>query len=218
MGKFGPKIHSCSFRLKIGTHGISRMRILIQAYVFWIPKQKSILGQFFCQNRQICPSSLKTAIYGVSKMLILIPTLVFWKSNHKTHFFCANLGQKNQTCPFCLKICTDGISRIWILIPTLVFWICNPKTHFLGKFGPKKLKLSVLPENWHTWYLKDTNSYSNIVFWISELKSIFRQSYAKEVKLPVLSDVVTQRVSKVLSCVIEICNWRRYQRRFVDKT
>ena len=46
-----------------------------------------------------------------------------------------------------------------ILIPTLVFCILNP---FLGNFGPKKSKLSILPENWHTWYLEDADSYFNI--------------------------------------------------------
>ena len=32
------------------------------------------------------------------------------------------------------------------------------------KFGPKKSKLSVLPENWHIWYLEYADSYSDIVF------------------------------------------------------
>ena len=34
----------------------------------------------------------------------------------------------------------------------------------MGKFGPKKSKLSVLPENWHKWYLEDVNSNSIISF------------------------------------------------------
>ena len=35
---------------------------------------------------------------------------------------------------------------------------------FLGKFGPKKSKLSFLLENWHKWYLEDADSYFDISF------------------------------------------------------
>ena len=35
---------------------------------------------------------------------------------------------------------------------------------FLGKFGPKKFKFSVLPENWHTEYIEDADLYSGISF------------------------------------------------------
>ena len=46
----------------------------------------------------------------------------------------------------------------------LGFWNSDTKIGldldpFLGKFGPKKS-----PENWHTWYLEDVNSYFNISF------------------------------------------------------
>ena len=34
----------------------------------------------------------------------------------------------------------------------------------LGKFGPKKSRLSVLPENWHISHLEDADPYSNISF------------------------------------------------------
>ena len=40
----------------------------------------------------------------------------------------------------------------------------RPQNSFLGKFGPKKSKISVLPENWHTEYLKDADIYSDISF------------------------------------------------------
>ena len=43
----------------------------------------------------------------------------------------------------------------------LKFWPQNP---FLGKFVVKKLKLFILPENWHTEYLDDADSYSDISF------------------------------------------------------
>ena len=133
-----------------------------------------------------------------------------------------------------------------ILIPTFQQFSEFPTLNsFLGKFRPKKSKLSVLPENWQSWYLEDGDSYFNItflnfqpktdfwanlgqktqscpfclkigtndisrmwililtlVFWISKPKSIFGQSYAREVELPVSSHVVTQCISRVLLCSI----------------
>ena len=78
-------------------------------------------------------------------------------------YFKVNLGQKSQSCLFCLQIGTQNILRMLILILTIVFWISklNP---FLGKFGPEKPKLSVLPEHWHAWYPGNTDSYSEINF------------------------------------------------------
>ena len=68
-----------------------------------------------------------------------------------------NLGRKIQSCPFWLKIDSQGMLEVLILNP-------DPQNPFLGKFGLKKWKFSVLSENWHTWYLKDADSYSNISF------------------------------------------------------
>ena len=68
-----------------------------------------------------------------------------------------NLGRKIQSCPFWLKIDSQVMLEVLILNP-------DPQNSFLGKFGLKKWKFSVLSENWHTWYLKDADSYSNISF------------------------------------------------------
>ena len=38
------------------------------------------------------------------------------------------------------------------------------QNQFLGKFGPKKSKLSVLLGNWHTWYLGEADSDSGLRF------------------------------------------------------
>ena len=75
-----------------------------------------------------------------------------------------NLGRKIQSCPFWLKIGWHGILEVLIPNPDLDFWNSDPKIYFLGKFVPKKSKLSVLSESWYTWYLEDANSYSKICF------------------------------------------------------
>ena len=36
--------------------------------------------------------------------------------------------------------------------------------HFLNKFGSKNSKLFILTKNWHTWYVKDADSYSDNIF------------------------------------------------------
>ena len=127
------------------------------------PKYRTYLGNFLKFSRKIqrCPFWLKIGTNGILEVLIPNPDLDFWNSNPKIHFL-ANFCRKSQSCPFCLKMYTHGISRIPILIPTSIFWISNHKSIFWGKYGPKKLKLSVLPENWYTWYLEDADSYSDI--------------------------------------------------------
>ena len=72
-----------------------------------------------------------------------------------------NFGQKIKSLPFWLKIGTHGILEVLIPNPDLKF---RSQNSFLGKFGPKKSKLSVLSENWCTEYFKDADSYSNISF------------------------------------------------------
>ena len=99
---------------------------------------------------------------GVLEVLIPNPNLDFWNSNPRIHFW-INLGQKSESYLFYLKIGTCSFSRMLILIPTLVFWIFNPKSIF-GQIWIKKSKLSILPENCHTWYLEDAYSYSDISF------------------------------------------------------
>ena len=110
-----------------------------------------------------CPFWLKIGTHNILDVSIPNPDLDFWNSDSKIHFW-ANLGPKRQSYRFFLKIGTHGFSRMLILIPILVYWVFNPKIHFWGKFGPKKSKLSVLPENWQTWYLEDADSYFHICF------------------------------------------------------
>ena len=80
LGKFGPKNgkrQSCLFCLKIGTHSISMMLILILTLVFWISNPKTHFWANLGQKRQSCPFCFKIGADGIFWMLILIPTLVF---------------------------------------------------------------------------------------------------------------------------------------------
>ena len=112
---------------------------------------------------KISPFWLKSDTHGIMEVLISNPDLDFWNCNPKIHFW-ANLGPNIQSSPLCLKIGAHSISRMLNPNPDLDFWNFDPKNPFLGKFGPKNSKLSILSENWYTWYLKDADSYSNISF------------------------------------------------------
>ena len=46
----GRKIQSCPFCLKISTHGISRLLILIRTLVFWISNPKFLFGQIWAKK------------------------------------------------------------------------------------------------------------------------------------------------------------------------
>ena len=82
---FGRKIQSCSFWLKIGTNGISRMLILIATIVFWIANPRSTFGQIWAEKvKAVCFAwklAQRTCTHSMSKMLILISILVI--SNFK---------------------------------------------------------------------------------------------------------------------------------------
>ena len=48
-----PKIQNCSFSLKIGTHGISRMLILIPTLVFWISNPYFLFWQIWAKTVKV---------------------------------------------------------------------------------------------------------------------------------------------------------------------
>ena len=72
----GPKIQSCPFCLKIGTHSISRMLIPNPDLDFWNSDPKIHFWANLGPKIQSCPFCLKIGTHGISRMLILIPTLV----------------------------------------------------------------------------------------------------------------------------------------------
>ena len=63
------------------------------------------------------------------------------------------------------------------------------KNPFFGKFRLKNTKLYFLAENWHLWYLKDADSYSNISLLNFLPQNQFLGKFAlKKLKLSVLSE------------------------------
>ena len=119
MGNLGQKSQGCLFRLKIGTHGISSMLILIPTLFFRISNPEFLSGQIWTKK-------IKAVRF-------------VWKLAHIV----------SQGCWFLFQYCFSEF-------PTL--------NSFLGKFGPKMSNLSVLSKNWHTCYLEDADSYSDISF------------------------------------------------------
>ena len=99
LGKFGLKMSNCPFCLKIGTHGISRMLILIPTLIFWNSNPKIYFWANLGQKSQSCAFCLKIASHGISRMLILIPTIVFWIFNSK-FLFGQIWTQKVKVVPF----------------------------------------------------------------------------------------------------------------------
>ena len=70
----GQKSQSCSFLMKIGTHGILEVQICKSGLRFLkFGPPKSIFGQIWTEKLS-CPVWLKIGIQSVSTMLILIPT------------------------------------------------------------------------------------------------------------------------------------------------
>ena len=112
---------------------------------------------------QTCWFCLKIGTNGISRMLILVPTLVFWISN--PNFLFGQIWAKTvKVVCFKWKL-THIISRgCWFLLFQHQFYDFPTLNSFLGKFGPKKLKLFILPKSWLTWYLEDADSYVNICF------------------------------------------------------
>ena len=158
----GRKIENCPFCLKISTHGILEPLIPNLDLDLWNSDPKID----FCANLgpkiQSFLFCLKIGTHSISKMLIPNPDLDFWNSDPKIHFWVILVENVKVIC-FSWKLARMASWRCWFLFqhyfsefPTL-----NP---FLGKFGPKKSKLFILPENWYTCYLGIADFCSKISF------------------------------------------------------
>ena len=98
---------------------------------------------------------LKIGTNGISRMLILIRISIFWIFNPKS-IFGQVWAKKVKVVGFAWKLPQMLPRGCWFLFQHF-FLISSQKNPFWGKFGPKKFKLSVFPENWHTWYLEDAD-------------------------------------------------------------
>ena len=190
--KFRPKIQSYPFCLKIGTHGILKVLVPNPGLEFRNFDPEIIFWANLVRKCKSCPFCLKIGTQGILGELILHPDLLFRNSDTKILFW-ANLDQKIQSCPFCLKISThyprgadsasgSSFSKFW------------PQNLFLSKFGSKKSKLSVLPENQHTEYFEDADA--TLVSWISNPKSNFGQVWDKKVKAVCFAWIFAHTVSR----------------------
>ena len=143
----GLKIRICSFWLKIGTHGILRMRILIPTLVSWISDKKSILGKFW-------PKIWKLSLLSKNKDTWYLkdadsfPNFSFLNFLPQNRFF-NYFGPKKTKLPV--------VSESWLIwyledvasYSNISFLKFRPQNQFLGKFGLKNTKLYFLAENWH---------------------------------------------------------------------
>ena len=98
----GQKSQSCLFCIKIGTHVISRLLILVPTLVFWISKPKSIFGQIWVEKLKVVQFGWKLAhrVSGrcwflfrnyFSQFWNLNPFLdKFWPKNSKLFIFTEN--------------------------------------------------------------------------------------------------------------------------------
>ena len=158
---FGPKKSNLSF--------------LLQNWNKWYPEDSDSYSNISCLNfhptlnpflGKFGPKKSKLSVLPKNWHTLYLEdtdsysSISFLNFKPKIHFW-ANLGKKSF--PFCLKIGIHRTSRILIFISIFVSWVVT-KNPFLGKFRSKKLKLSVLPKNWHAWYLEDLDSYSETSF------------------------------------------------------
>ena len=178
---FGSKIQICSFCLKIGAPSISRMVIPNPNLGFWNFDPKIHFWANLGPKGQIFLFCLNIGTHDISRMLILIPTLVFWISN-PNFLFGEIWVKKVKVAQFGWKLAHRVSRQCWFLFRHYFFQF---STHdpFLDNLVPKNSKLFILTKNWHAWYIEDADSYSNLVFWITNPKSIFGQIWAEKVKI-----------------------------------
>ena len=203
---FGQKIKSCSFWLKICTHGILGVLIPNLDLNFWNSDPKIHFWANLGQKLQSCPICLKIGTHGISKMLILIPILVFWISN-PNFLFGQIWAKKVKVVCFNWKLThmSSWICRFRIWYRFLKF---RPQNSFLGKFGSKKSKLVVFPKNSHSRHFDDADSYSNISFlnfqpWIHFWQNLGQKSQS----YPVWLKIGTQSVSSMSILIPALLFW-----------
>ena len=135
----GRKMKDCPFWLKIGTHGILVVLSLNPDLDFWNSDHKI----HFCANLgpkiQSCLFCLKIGAHSISRMQILNPD--FWILTPKSIFWQIWV-QKLKVVHFVSKLVHKISQECWFLFQHL-FSELQILISFLGKFEPKKSKLSI---------------------------------------------------------------------------
>ena len=145
------------------------------------------------QRIKNCPFCLKISTHGILELLISNLDLDLWNSDPKIDFW-ANLFPKIQSLPFCLKIGTHSISKMLTPNPDLDFW--NSEIHFWVNFSRKcQSCLFFLKIGTHG-ILTMLILIPTLFFWISDPKSIFRQIWAKKVKVVYLAWKLVHMLSR----------------------
>ena len=124
---FGRKSQSCSFFLKIGTHCILTMLILIPTLVFWIANPKSIFGQIWTEKVKVVCFAWNLAH----------PRYRYWFLFWYQFSQILNLNLEDA----------DSYSEI-------SFLKFQTQIHFLDKFESNNL-FPTSPGSWYTEYLED---------------------------------------------------------------
>ena len=160
------KIQSCPFFLKIGTHGIFMVLILIPTLVFWISDTKFIFGKIWTKKVKVVQFSWKLA-HRVSRRCWFL----------FRHYF----PQLPTLNPFLDKFGSKN-SKLFILTKNWHTWYiedadsysdnsflkCQPKSIF-GQIWAEKVKAvcfvwKLAHTQIHTQYLEDVHSHFDISF------------------------------------------------------
>ena len=129
--------------------------------------------------------STSTPLISVSTQLSATPSILL-EPKYRTWAISPNLGRKIQTCPFWLEIDTLGILEVGTPNPNLDFWNSKPKINFWANLGRKSQSCSFCLKIRTHGFSRMLIFIVTLVFWISNLKSIFGQIWAEKVKVKAL--------------------------------
>ena len=133
----GPKTQSCSFCMKIGTHGISKMLILVPS-VFWISNSNFLFGQIWAKNLKVVCFNWKLTHMVSWKCRFRVRTWIFEVLTPK-FIFGQIWAKKVKVVQFGWKL-AHSLSIMLIPILTLLFSVSYPKS-FFGQIWAEKFKV-----------------------------------------------------------------------------
>ena len=157
-----PKIKSCPFRLKIGTHGILEVLIGNPDLDFWNSNPKIHFWANLGPEIPSCPFCLKIGTHSISKMLIPNPVIDFWNSVPKICFW-EYIGPEN--------------SKLFVLSENWYTWnLEDADSYWNISFLNFKSEFPF----WGNFY---ANCMPTLVLWFSNFKVLFQQTWVKKFKV-----------------------------------